>query len=229
MNEVKDIYEKLLSVQLELKVPKNQTNEFAGFKFRSCEDIMEAVKPHLKNEKATIILDDKIVNLNDRYYVEATAKFICIETGKMIEVHSSARESQAMKGRDESQITGSTSSYARKYALNGLLAIDDTKDSDSNEKAKEDAAAKKAQNKEDINAAKDMIDALSKDLLNEFSVDVKSEKVVKYIESATGIKNSSNIDSLKLNELKVLVSAYKEIIVNKQKSMTPKEVNIEDL
>lgn len=123
------IYEKLQRVQAELKAPKGQYNLFGKYKYRSCEDILEAVKPLLNKVGAVIILSDEIFNLGGRFYVQATARFIA-EEGE-IQNHASAREEESKKGMDGSQITGAASSYARKYALNGLLCIDDTKDADA--------------------------------------------------------------------------------------------------
>ena len=128
------IYTKLMNVQNELKVPKNNTNTFGNYKFRNAEDILEALKPLLKKHNATVIITDDVVTTGDRYYIKATVKFIDTETGEMIETSALAREEETKKGFDASQITGSTSSYARKYALNGLFAIDDTKDSDTTNK-----------------------------------------------------------------------------------------------
>ena len=125
------IYEKLLEVQHVLKAPKGQQNTFGGYKYRNCEDILEAVKPHLYQNKATIILSDELVVIGERYYIKATATFIDCTDGTKIENTAYAREEEVKKGMDGSQITGSSSSYARKYALNGLLDIDDTKDSDA--------------------------------------------------------------------------------------------------
>ena len=125
------IYEKLLEVQKELKAPKGQYNKFGGYNYRSCEDILEAVKPLMVKHKVTIFLDDTLTLIGERYYIEATAHFVDIEKGDEITVKGLAREEENKKGMDGSQITGSASSYARKYALNGLLAIDDNKDSDT--------------------------------------------------------------------------------------------------
>ena len=128
------IYTKLMNVQNELKVPKNNKNTFGNYKFRNAEDILEALKPLLKKYNATVIITDDVVTTGNRYYIKATVKFIDTETGETIETSALAREDETKKGMDSSQITGSTSSYARKYALNGLFAIDDTKDSDTTNK-----------------------------------------------------------------------------------------------
>ena len=133
------VYKKLIDVQTKLKAPKNQYNSFGKYSYRNCEDILEALKPILKEVGATIIISDEVVSVNERYYVKATVKFIDTETGDMVEASANAREEDNKKGMDSSQLTGSTSSYARKYALNGLFAIDDTKDSDfTNTHDKED-------------------------------------------------------------------------------------------
>lgn len=124
-----DINEILIKIQSDLKAPKDQFNAFGKYKYRSCEDILEAVKPLLKQLNVSLILSDEIVNIGDRYYVKATATLINSES-KTIAVTAYAREEENKKGMDSMQLTGATSSYARKYALNGLFAIDDTKDSD---------------------------------------------------------------------------------------------------
>lgn len=123
-----NIYEKLSRIQKELKAPKNQRNNFGGYNYRSCEDILEAVKPHL--DGCVLTVTDEIIFLGDRFYVKATAR-LSASKDDYIENSAFAREPLAKKGMDEAQITGATSSYARKYALNGLLAIDDTKDADA--------------------------------------------------------------------------------------------------
>lgn len=125
----KEVIELLNKVQTELKAPKTQENKFGGYKYRSCEDILEALKELEAKHSFCTLLSDEIMLVANRIYVKATAKFIC-EKGE-ISVSAYAREAEAKKGMDEAQITGSASSYARKYALNGLFAIDDTKDADA--------------------------------------------------------------------------------------------------
>lgn len=139
----KELLEKYLKVQEELNAPKNQRNNFGGYNYRSCEDILEAVKPLLKKYKLALTLMDELVNIGDRYYVKAIAKLVDIENPmleddeisvmNMITNTAYAREEETKKGMDGSQITGTASSYARKYALNGLFLIDDNKDADTNE------------------------------------------------------------------------------------------------
>ena len=130
-----NIHEKLQQVQSDLKAPKNQYNKFGGYNYRNCEDIQEAVKPLLKAVKAALVGGDELVLIGDRYYIKATARFIDCESGETVENTAYAREEQEKKGMDVSQVTGSTSSYARKYALNGLFCIDDVKDADNQNNA----------------------------------------------------------------------------------------------
>lgn len=125
------IYEKLAKIQSTLKAPKGQYNSFGKYKYRNCEDILEAVKPLLAEVKAVVIIGDELELIGSRFYVKATARFIDCETDAQITNTAYAREEDTKKGMDGSQITGASSSYARKYALNGLFAIDDTKDSDT--------------------------------------------------------------------------------------------------
>ena len=130
-----NIQEKLLKVQSELKAPKSQYNSFGKYKYRNAEDVLEAVKPLCSSVGAFIVISDELVQVGERYYVKATVKFCDtqINNGQMqhVDVTAYAREEEDKKGMDGSQITGASSSYARKYALNGLFAIDDTKDSDT--------------------------------------------------------------------------------------------------
>ena len=120
----------LVYIQSTLKAPKNQRNNFGGYNYRSCEDIMEAVKPLLKETNCTLVISDEIVQVADRIYVKSTAT-LKTPSGDVYENTAFAREALSKKGMDESQVTGAASSYARKYALNGLFCIDDTKDADA--------------------------------------------------------------------------------------------------
>lgn len=126
----KTVDSKLMEIQAKLKAPKSQYNAFGKYSYRSCEDILEAVKPLLKAQNCVLTLTDEVVAIGNRIYLKATACFSDNDSGKIIEVNGFAREEETKKGMDGSQITGAASSYARKYALNGLFLIDDTKDSD---------------------------------------------------------------------------------------------------
>ena len=125
------IYNKLAAIQAALKAPKSQFNKFGGYHYRKAEDILESVKPHLAEQGCTLICTDDLILIGDRYYIKATATITCVEDGSSVSTTAFAREEQDKKGMDGSQVTGASSSYARKYALNGLLCIDDTADSDT--------------------------------------------------------------------------------------------------
>ena len=127
------VVEKLMRIQTKIKAPKSQYNKFGKYFYRNCEDILCAIKPLLQEEKCIIVISDDLVLIGNRYYIKAEAKIVDCETGEKISTNAYAREDEDKKGMDASQVTGSTSSYARKYALNGLLCIDDSKDADSNE------------------------------------------------------------------------------------------------
>ena len=128
----------LIAIQAELKAPKGQTNKFGGYKYRSCEDILEAVKPLLRKYNAALTLTDDIIQIGGDVFVKATATFYA-ESSAPVAVSAFARHPKEKKGMDDSQITGAASSYARKYALNGLFCIDDTRDADTNEYSKQQA------------------------------------------------------------------------------------------
>lgn len=130
MSEKRSLLEKLNIIQTKLKASKNQYNSFGKYSYRSCEDILESLKPFLDEFGLIINLSDEVELIGDRFYIKAIAKLIEVETGASYETKAYAREAESKKGMDSAQVTGATSSYARKYALNGLLAIDDTKDND---------------------------------------------------------------------------------------------------
>lgn len=146
---MKEINIKLMNIQQELKAPKGQYNSFGKYAYRSCEDILEAVKPLLRKEKVVLTISDELQYIGNRYYIKATATLIDTESEATINNSAYAREEETKKGMDGSQITGASSSYARKYALNGLFGIDDNKDSDTtNIQSKEEKEDKKASPKQ---------------------------------------------------------------------------------
>lgn len=198
-----NIYEKLLIIQNELKAPKGQTNKFGGYKYRSCEDILEAVKPLLKANKCILILSDEIKEVGyeeqSRFYVEATASLIDCEDEHNIAIRNTAyaRESKEKKGMDDSQITGTASSYARKYALNGLFCIDDTKDADTDEFTKQQQSID-----EDKVIDKTKVQALNKSIEN---AGIKDE-VVELILSQYGYTSTNEI---KIKDYMQIISDFK--------------------
>lgn len=146
---MKEINIKLMNIQQELKAPKGQYNDFGKYAYRSCEDILEAVKPLLKKEKVVLTISDELQYIGNRYYIKATTTLIDTESETTISNSAYAREEETKKGMDGSQITGASSSYARKYALNGLFGIDDNKDNDTtNIQNKEEKEDKKASPKQ---------------------------------------------------------------------------------
>lgn len=208
-----DIYTKLSHIQNELKAPKNQFNKFGNYKYRSCEDILEALKPLCAKYKATLIIYDEIVMIGDRYYVKAMAKLYDQETTDYIEAYAFARECIDEKGMNQAQVTGATSSYARKYALNGLFNIDDTKDFDTNEvhqqsNQKQGNTQPKQQPQqqgfEQANLMANIDNCLKK--LKELGVDIKSKGSLDFIDKYNNNLHDINImtDSEKYNYLKVL-------------------------
>ena len=148
------IVEKLSAIQQTMKAPKNLRNTFGGYNYRNAESILEAFKPYEDEYKVALIVQDDIVLVGDRVYVKATATLYDNESDECISASAFAREAAVKKGMDEAQITGAASSYARKYALNGLLLLDDTKDADSDEyKKQDDAMAAVPKTSADLKAA----------------------------------------------------------------------------
>lgn len=172
------IYEKLMHIQTEIKAPKNLYNSFGKYKYRNAEGICEAVKPYLAKENASLVLHDDLVNVGDRIYVKATACLIDNESGRTVEATAFAREALSKKGMDDSQITGTASSYARKYALNGLFLLDDTKDADTDENRmeREDRQAEKTISKTEAKALYAMLQNRGIDV-NDFMAEKNIQKL----------------------------------------------------
>ena len=163
------IYEKLSKIQEELKAPKGQYNTFGKYKYRSCEDILEAVKPLLVKNKLSMQISDELMQIGDRYYVKANATLLDLEDNSTMTNTAYAREEEEKKGMDGSQITGTASSYARKYALNGLFLIDDTKDADTDEYHEQNEKVKKI-TKEQIKKLGELVEDIPA-MLNYFKID----------------------------------------------------------
>jgi hypothetical protein len=194
------ISEALHLIQQNLEAPKGQYNNFGKYKYRSCEDILKAVKSLLKETKTNLILEDEIVNIGSRYYVKATAKLENLE-GENIVAIAYAREEEDKKGMDGSQITGASSSYARKYALNGLFGIDDTKDSDKTNKGlvgasrglKTGSTSNFDKAKEVISKTDDAItlgESIDKIVVSDKYTDEQKEELVKMINTKLGINEN---------------------------------------
>ena len=156
---MKNILKKTFDIQQELKVPKNQRNTFGNYNFRNCEDIMEASKPICAKHNCLLTCSDELIQVGDRYYVKATATLFDIDSEESISTSACAREEETKKGMDASQITGASSSYARKYALNGLLQLDDNKDADTNEYKKQQNKGNQKSTVKKVDKPVEMIDA----------------------------------------------------------------------
>lgn len=200
------ILEKLNIIQSKLKAPKGQFNKFGNYAYRSCEDILEALKPLLAQTKTVLTLKDDIEFIGDRYYLRAICTLHDAESGEKIENSAYARETDTKKGMDAAQITGSVSSYARKYALNGLFAIDDTKDSDTNENYKQTQ-------KKQSNAQRNAQGVNISKVRNEIAQTLKAknydfDKFVGYLRQNYGVEKIEALPVEKLVELKNIVSHW---------------------
>lgn len=213
------LHEKLLAIQTKLKAPKGQYNKFGNFNYRSAEDILEAVKPLNAEQGVLLTITDEIKEIGGRVYVVATAT---VSDGTdELKVSAFAREPENKKGMDESQITGATSSYARKYALNGLYAIDDNKDADTDEhKQQQDNApkkqpAQKQQQKQQQQQAKEPTEQELHEIVEKYARNIEALGVErsKLIEYVCNKHNVGNLFDLKPN---VLVGELKAIYLNKK-------------
>ena len=204
MAEIKNIYEKLGKIQLQLKAPKSQYNKFSKFNYRSTEDILEALKPLLRDTKTVIVFSDKPLSVGEKYYIEVTLKLINIEKPEeTIEVTACARElaDPGKNKMDDTQATGSASSYARKYALNGLFAIDDTKDSDFTNNG-ERQSAEPIQGKRLDQTSNDLITEKQRKLLFARSKEKQlSEETVKILLGNYGYESSKDIKRNDFNKI----------------------------
>ena len=198
------VYKKLFEVQQELKAPKNQRNTFGNYNYRSAEDILEALKPVLKNHNATVFLSDKIVVKENLWtYAEATATFVDIETGETVSSNGYAREAETKKGMDPSQITGSASSYARKYALNGLFLIDDSVDPDSDSHQKITGGGSQGSNRK---FSKDDVTALRLDLVKVATATKKDvNELEAWVAQQIGVDNFDSINQSSFVKANALV------------------------
>lgn len=196
------IHEKLLKIQSSISVPKSQYNKFGNYDYRSCEDILSALKPLLAQEKCTLTVNDELLMVGDRYYIKATARLIDCESGESVYNDSYAREEETKKGMDSSQITGTASSYARKYALNGLLLLDDVKDVDTNENQQQSRSAKSDKNQQQSQSAKP--DKGSKGGTQKKLIDKKTVEALKKQFKDNGIDEAKVCSTYKVSDLSQL-------------------------
>ena len=192
------IYEKLSCIQVELKCNKSQYNSFGKYNYRNCEDILEAVKPLCKKYRTTLILHDEVEVVSERYYIKAIATIYDWDSDNKIVASAYARESLTKKGMDDSQVTGATSSYARKYALNGLFNIDDTKDADTDAYAK----TTKKESKKEIKDNRNVI------IHEAYTKSDKFKKVLLGV--LNGRKSIDNLSSKEKDDLVEMINTSKE-------------------
>lgn len=229
MSDKKTIHGKLLQIQGELKAPKGQFNNFGKYKYRSCEDILEAAKPLCVKHNCLLNLTDDLVQIGERYYIEAHAIITNVDDGSSVCVKSLAREEESKKGMDGSQVTGASSSYARKYALNGLFCTDDNKDSDttnegdnSDGKNKKPAVAEVEKSPEEVKDDSKLIKAIAEieKITKEIFASAENEEDSKKIKKSVGDaikmhlvingKKTANYNAIK--DVKTASNVYKEIM-----------------
>lgn len=206
------IHEKMMKIQTTLKAPKNLFNSFGDYKYRNAEGILEAVKPLLAENKLSMYISDDVQAVNDRVYVKATVSIFDIETGESVMATASAREALNKKGMDDSQITGTASSYARKYALNGILLLDDTKDADTDENQKERTArANKQEQKK------------NKEKLDQMKISLVKQKTLLDLCEDEKFDINKILKSYKHESIKDITEGqYKYIVANKDKESARK-------
>lgn len=206
------IHEKMMKIQTTLKAPKNLFNSFGNYKYRNAEGILEAVKPLLAENKLSMYISDDVQAVNDRVYVKATVFIFDIETGESVMATASAREALNKKGMDDSQITGTASSYARKYALNGILLLDDTKDADTDENQKERTArANKQEQKK------------NKEKLDQMKISLVKQKTLLDLCEDEKFDINKILKSYKHESIKDITEGqYKYIVANKDKESARK-------
>lgn len=215
------IYEKLCNIQNKMKVPKDLVNKFGGYKYRNAESIFEAAKPNCLEYRVTLTVQDNIECIGDRYYVNAVCTLSDWDSNRIIQVTAYARESLTKKGMDDSQITGTASSYARKYALNGMFNLDDTKDEDTDEYYKQTGKADGYLKKE--------ITKLQNELLTSYGFDVKEVNKEKGIDNNKFILEKTEVSSQDIGkltdvqEMETLIEYYKKLIDAKKKGLSSKK------
>lgn len=206
------IHEKMMKIQTTLKAPKNLFNSFGNYKYRNAEGILEAVKPLLAENKLSMYISDDVQAVNDRVYVKATVSIFDIETGESVMATASAREALNKKGMDDSQITGTASSYARKYALNGIFLLDDTKDADTDENQKERTARANKQEQEK-----------NKEKLDQMKISLVKQKTLLDLCEDEKFDINKILKSYKHESIKDIAEGqYKYIVANKDKESVRK-------
>lgn len=199
------IHEKMMKIQTTLKAPKNKWNDYGKYNYRNAEGILEAVKPLLEEQKLAMYITDDVIAVGDRVYVKATVKVQDIETEASVVTTALAREALNKKGMDDSQITGTASSYARKYALNGIFLLDDTKDADTDENQKERTARANKQEQEK-----------NKEKLEQMKISIVKQKTLLDLCEDEQFDINKILKSYKHESIKDITEGqYKYIVANK--------------
>ena len=199
-----NVQEKLLYVQNKVKAPKNLYNSFGKYKYRNAEGILEAVKPYLDEVKATLTISDEIVMIGNRIYVKANATFWDTEAIDVIATNAYAREAAEKKGMDDSQVTGTASSYARKYALNGLFLLDDTKDPDTDEYARQTGSDRNETTAEKQESAKknELVAEVQRLISKALELKMITPEAVQSLPQQSGVQTLAEIPCTRLQKLK---------------------------
>lgn len=201
-----NLLEKLMNIQNELQAPKGQFNSFGKYNYRNCEDVLEAVKPLLMKYKCTLNITDEVIEKEGRFYIKATVSIKDIESTEVESTVAYAREEESKKGMDGSQVTGASSSYARKYALNGLFAIDDNKDSDSTNTHGKDKPTNKGTDYKPVENK--LSDAqVKRAYALAYKANVNKEQVDKQVMA----KFKKNIQNLTKEEYEVVCNGYEKL------------------
>lgn len=209
----KELLKKLLEVQKNLKAPKNQKNTFSNFMYRSCEDILQAARPLCNENGLLLLLKDSIEQVGERYYVKSTAQVVDIDSGESIETEAFAREPEQKTKFDDAQVTGASSSYARKYALCALFAIDDTRDADTDEYQRQAKGNQQAAQSSKPKQANTSPQDEKKAVLQRLTADMKqngmgNEEMKLLIQKKFGKESSA---ALSLQECKILAANYQKL------------------
>ncbi len=217
------VEQKLKTIQQKLSVPKLQHNDFGDFNYRSLEDILEAVKPLLDDLNLVLTLTDEIVPIGERYYIKATARLTDLDDNSSILGQAWAREPLSKKGNDESQITGAASTYARKYALNGLFCLDDTRDPDSMDNSSEKSSRSQSSGKQRQSRAssKDINRVNGEELIGKAEIENIKEKLTRY--SCVGATEAKLLKNYKIKSLEEMSpDMYKHCMGVFDKAYEPK-------
>lgn len=223
----KNVLKKLVLIQSKLKAPKGQYNSFGKYNYRSCEDILENARPLANENNCVIVINDDIKEIAGRYYVEATATLFDADSGEEISAKAMAREADTKKGMDDSQITGASSSYARKYALSALFALDDTKDADTMDNREPAKQTSKPVSDKPVSDEKSK--HLSSVLTKAKSKGIESSKISIIIKGKYNKSSSKYLTAKEAEDLDVNFYTYIDLLNQPKKSSYQEDKDMEEL